>query len=636
MLKRYLLLLCLIVISTLSAVERSDSHHLIVPLVQGKKSVSSYFDSLGMDDVYTSSVCRKGCSGQHCCYPVIKNAKHQVLYRYGSGHSLTALASGRYDDVAYLLYRHSYSIGNDYYNKTYLVDAAGTRYIVPPFKRTSSLAIKISKDRHIVQVFSNGVYKDGRLQAGAKGLVSAKIANEPEGALAVVAVDDSRSVMVSNMSRWKYANIILSEHSDTGGILAVYPKDSDVLYLSVYNRINVYNKGLMGAVVDFKGDEVHSGWIANSAAANIGFDPEIYLDKDSVIVAGQNSSSREHVYLEIAEPLFQTIDTYTPQHIIGFENEPFMGFLAGIRLSKLSWVASSKVEPDSVKYAEVDYDIGDSLYKSLYLEGKIGSVDLAITYLRGEAQEKGGLTSKASKALDFVVDFNQLFSASSTLRVKLSDAKVNGVATFHTDFDGLSFTPNGTQKAFSSRLKRFSVLNMMERGWYFGGEYSSHITPSAVGFSNSSKSIERVALDDAFKIRTYEFVFGYDEISYARRYETDMSRFYIQAMGGVGVGVYTLSSQTRQDIEKSTAKKIDDSTYSFALDGSVDVGYIYQQRFKAFRGLGYSMSAGYHLRGSLSGMGQSNKSETDADSLILEMSRYDLWHGPYVSLNIIY
>lgn len=68
----------------------------------------------------------------------------------------------------------------------------------------------------------------------------------------------------------------------------------------------------------------------------------------------------------------------------------------------------------------------------------------------------------------------------------------------------------------------------------------------------------------------------------------------------------------------------------------MDVGYIYQQRFKSLRGFGYALSGGYHLRGSISGMGQSDESETKADELVLEMSRYDVWHGPYVSFNIIY
>ena len=557
--------------SVLFSVDYTESDYHLSPLHSGQKSLHSYFNSLGIENVYQSTVCRENCTGDHCCYPVIKNGKNHVLYSYGSDDSVSTVASGRYKSGAYLLYEHSYRSGKKSYTDRYLIDANGKRYDVPRFNSANALSAIVSKKRDVMQVFEDGIYRNDTLIVSASGLERAQIRSNPRGDMAVVAVNDVGAVLVSNMKEFISANILLAKGGDRDGILSVYPKNSEQVYLAVYNNVNVYNKGLMGAVIDFKGGQSHSGWLCNSERENIGFDPQLYVNGDEVIISSYNSSTKEHVSQTVTLTQFNSIDLSAPKHTKGFENEPFLGFIVGAKLSQLSWIASSKVEPESTTYASVDYDIGDSLYKSIFFEGRISNVNLGVSYLKGEAQKKGGLTAKASEALNFLVDFNQLISPSTSLRVMLTDAEINGLATFNTDYNGLSLTPNGTQEAFSSKLTRFSVLAMMERGWYFGGEYANYITPSAVGFSNSSKNIDTVALDKEFEIQTYEFVFGYDEISYAKRYETDLARFYVQAMGGIGAAVYSLSSQTRSAVESSTAKSIKNSTYSIALDGSVDV-----------------------------------------------------------------
>ncbi|MEA3383284.1 MAG: hypothetical protein U9Q20_01220 [Campylobacterota bacterium] len=77
---------------------------------------------------------------------------------------------------------------------------------------------------------------------------------------------------------------------------------------------------------------------------------------------------------------------------------------------------------------------------------------------------------------------------------------------------------------------------------------------------------------------------------------------------------------------------------TLAADYAMDFGYIWQQKSKTLKGLGYSTQIGYKLRGTYYGSGSSSDSESDSDSndLTLEFSRNDMWHGPYVSFNIIF
>jgi len=276
----------------------------------------------------------------------------------------------------------------------------------------------------------------------------------------------------------------------------------------------------------------------------------------------------------------------------------------------------------------------------MMFEGRIGDVQLALSYLKNEAKKEGGLVAKSSELLNFFVDFNGIFGSSSSLRLKAEEGNVNGVATFYDKGEGIqTVTADGTESEFEAKLTRFSALLMKERGMFYGLEYTDFTTPSTVGFSDSSKSIVVMGLDKAFKIDTYELVFGYDEIAYAKRYETNLNRFFFQAMGGVGAAVYKLSSDIKSQIKaKTPGKKIKDDTFSLAADLDLNVGYIYQKRFKLLRGFGFSFLAGYKARGTYTGSGQSDDSDSKIkeNELQLEMSRYDVWHGPYANLNIVF
>ncbi|HIC12462.1 MAG TPA: hypothetical protein EYO75_03655 [Sulfurimonas sp.] len=72
----------------------------------------------------------------------------------------------------------------------------------------------------------------------------------------------------------------------------------------------------------------------------------------------------------------------------------------------------------------------------------------------------------------------------------------------------------------------YGAYLMMERGMFIGLEHVDYTIPSAVGFSGENKSVLFYGMDPNFKIKTYSLVVGYDEISYAKRYEADLSCFY--------------------------------------------------------------------------------------------------------------
>ena len=71
---------------------------------------------------------------------------------------------------------------------------------------------------------------------------------------------------------------------------------------------------------------------------------------------------------------------------------------------------------------------------------------------------------------------------------------------------------------------------------------------------------------------------------------------------------------------------------------NLDLGFIHQARFKAIRGAGYTISAGYRANLALFGAGQMKDSEEtiEVGELQLETQKLDFWHGPFATLSLIY
>ncbi len=620
--------------------QNKKDEYVLGTIHHGKKSKSAYFNRLGLPAVYVSYQCPK----KGDCWPVIRNQHGKILRSYSTSDSLSQLSHGRYNGVAYLYYSHTHGPSKRRVTDYYLIDQNLKKYPTP--NGGIGITSIITKDAKLVALWHDGVYKDGELLLKSQPIVDGVISNNPEGDIAVAALlDFTNEIMVTNLSKWKSSNVMLAKYGDRNGILSVYPKDKDNLYIAVYKNVNIYNKGLMGTHVDFTNDKTETGWLFNSSLRNVGFDPNIYIQKDTLIVGATDSTNRDDVYIKVTPKDYKALGTI-PEHILGFEDESKFDLLVGVGYTQMSWIASTDVKDiptdSDIVYGEVKYDIGQTLYKSVYFEGRFDSTHLSVAYLQNEAKKVGGLTAKASKVLNFLLDFDGFIGDSTSLRLKAIKGNINGVATFIDKHQGSTLLSNNpTDTEFQSEIITYGAYLMMERGLYAGAEYTDYTTPSAVGFSGRSKTVDYYGMDPNFKIKSYSLVFGYDEISYAKRYESDLSRFYFQGFGGVGWADYTLSDAVQKNVETTTGKTVN-YTGNFTFSAQADIGYIFQQRYKAARGLGYSFTAGYKAKwagtstGQVENKGDGNDVIIKQNELELEMDRYDIWHGPYVSANFIW
>ncbi len=637
---RYLsiIIFTLQLVTELFAVQNDENHHSFFPLKQGSMTQERYFDRLGMPDVHVSSRTRPHCK-EECTYPVIEDGAGRVLARYTPDETLYTIAKGRYNTIAYLQYEHDYPCGDMTCSETIFLDHQGRH--TPSRPTPYGFSRLISKDKKIYSVASSGIYVNTKLiLASEQPLTQGIIKNNPQGEIAASGIDEHGQLYSTNTKKWHRSTIHLKEHGDRKGILSIYPKNSDESYVVIYNYTRAENKGLMGVHTTYSTNSEKSGWLFNARERNVGFDPSIVVDENTVYVSATDSTNGETVMMRIPEEQFDTItqaENY-PQHIRGYEEEKQFAFLLGSRLAYNSWYASTDVTTNDTDYAKASYELDDSIYTALYFSGRIYNVRLGLSYLQNWAEKRGRGAKVASKLFNMFLDFDSLFSKSSSLRIEVERAKLNGTVVYQrNDEAGIITGPTTKSLPFQTTYTNYSAKVMMERGAYIGASYLEYNAPAAVGFSNSGKDLEYVTFDENFNYQDYLLIAGYDELSYAKRYETDTSRFYIEGNGGIGVSVYDISDITRQEVKRATVKSIN-STYSIVLQAELNLGYLWQRRFRNANGFGYAITTGFKAHGSWQSSGQSKESENkiDDNALELETDRLDLWYGPYISFNILF
>jgi hypothetical protein len=642
--KKVLLLLTILGVVSFASEKPNTTEYSFSKFDANYSSKDSFFSSNGVPDIYISTEC-SGKGKNRKCWPVIIGGG-KTLKSYGQKDSVSMVAKGRYKDIAYLYYSHSYSRGKKTYTDYYFIDHTAKSYPKKGVKN-GSLARNITRDAKVLDVTKYGIFLNGaKIVSSHSKLAYAKITNNLKGDQAIIAIDTKSKIYISDTKAFIDTKAKLASRGDRMGVLSVYPKDSSNIVYTVYKYVNSYNKGLIFGKINTKTDSTISGWLFNSEVRNVGFDPDIYTDGDKIYISATDSSNSKTISTILTDDkTLQKIVGVVPPHTVGFEEEKHLSFLVGTSVSYMFWNASNKVEDeDQNSYGEVEYDISDSIYKSIYFQGKLGNTQLAVSHLKNEAESKGGATKKASEFINAVFDIDSFFDPSSSLRIVYEVGEINGLATWLKS-SGDPVVQNGItfkNLPVSTKMERYSFFTMKDRGLYHGLDYTKYIMPSLLGFGKDG-SIKFTIFDTKAKIQKLTYNIGYDELSYAKRYENNFSRLYLQGMFGLGVGHIKMSDGGDYADKLAISKGYDgtDEPITLVADYALDVGYIWQRKSKTLRGLGISTQVGYKLRGSYFSAGTTSEAtgdeqSDDSNTLSLEFERHDIWHGAYASVNIVF
>jgi len=477
----------------------------------------------------------------------------------------------------------------------------------------------------------------------------AAYSTEPSGKISAVVLAKDEMIRVSNGKKWIMINdYFLAKHGDRLDILSVYPDtQTNKVFVAIYNYVNPFNKGLDLIVVDFDKNDFFYTNIYNSDEYNYGWSPEIYSDKENIVITAYDSSREKKRTIINKKNNLENIKYSTPPHIEGFEYEPYYNLMTGATLMKNFWFMSAKVNnPKSDdEVASTDYEIASTLSWSTYIQGRIGETQIGVSYMQSKMEEQEGLKGDISQLLSMTVDFNSFISNQTTLRIVTEFSKLNGVAISHY---GKNDIGNNTNKKSINKIDttywKGDLLLMWERGLYGGVSYAKYEVPGVVGLSDKSKKIVYTDFDENLGFHNFKLVLGYDISSYASRYEVNYSKFYLGGELGLGLSFFNLSNELENRLEDAAGNKTIIHKYGINLSGKLETGFIFQRRFRELKGFGYSIVAGYGLEGTYIDSSQDeedkdedgNDTTIDGDELSFEHERVFFKHGPFIMFNLIF
>ena len=239
--------------------------------------------------------------------------------------------------------------------------------------------------------------------------------------------------------------------------------------------------------------------------------------------------------------------------------------------------------------------------------------------------------SESVDILTGLVDFNGFFKGADTLRLKMDMMKTTGTATFYSSSSNFCLQ-NGCKvsRQFDSKYVNIEALNVGEGGVYHGFSYSSYDMPATLGLQTSNEALHGVAFDEDYEQKKYMWVIGLDAASYASRYHLDYGSLYLLPRIGFGIAQHHFSGKAVEEALNGDKREIT-GEYALALTYALDLGYIYQRRWGAAKGLGYSVQGGLRAKYEMAKF-----VDYDHEDLEVAFSGSDIMWGPYLQLNVMF
>lgn len=275
------------------------------------------------------------------------------------------------------------------------------------------------------------------------------------------------------------------------------------------------------------------------------------------------------------------------------------------------------------------------------IEGSIGKLRLTVAYLQNLAAQyigekaneySGELSKDTSRFLIGTLNFDGMIPKVTSLRILAERGDINGRVEFkEAASTALTIEP------FHTKWTRLGGWFINEGGGFWGVEYTTYQMPTMLGFSDSSRTVIYTAFDQGFKIEKFSLLVGIDTLAHTKRYETNYNQWYLSANLGVNNSWYTISDDIKRNVNQQTHtdKIIENRAISF--EGQGEVGYLYQRRMKRVQGIGMAIQIGYRATASFYGSGQSPKHEPiKENALVLEFTRMDVLHGPFLQCSILF
>jgi hypothetical protein len=285
---------------------------------------------------------------------------------------------------------------------------------------------------------------------------------------------------------------------------------------------------------------------------------------------------------------------------------------------------------------DVTYELASTRVGRAFLEGEVGHLKLGASYLHSlvgdELSTQAGTSAKrAFDLVTAVVGWDQLFLYQD-VQVRLEWGSLRGLAH--------AVGPTTEDVVFTSPRRRVEVdllsafrIKLALAYEYFRGPFGAYV----YGVRSGEKTYALVgsAFDQA-TFHDFSVSLGYSLLDYTAKYETNVSRPFIDVQVGLGRSLISLDHEIVTDAPFEARQH----TFPMFLTGDVEVGWLVQRRSYALHGLGFFGRAGVRAHGLWYPGGADKPSDRDkaatTDDTELLVSRAQGFFGPYFDLGVVF
>lgn len=613
MLKFFILLLLFVSNSSFAIYYEIKPHQDNLP------TLNEYLGQLGVANAKMKSKCKD----DNCKYWLKIGSR-----KYSTSKGADLVGKSRYAGITYALYKDDgkvYVASNHDWPK---------KITNKKFKRclaSGSLATGISYRGNPICISDDTLFAGNQKIDLPVEAVYATIGTSYDGHWQAAYVGKDYNVYVGNHQGFEQVHTGLHNQSDLKDILHIFPTSSSEALLGVYIFKNKRNKSLML----YKLSNMHKSFamqqkvipVINTIETDAGLNPEVYKNKRGKIIVSSTTLTGRYQY-DIDNSNFDSpVMANNP-----YPGKDILELLVGAAIRHTNWSVDQEItapKKDGEKLAQTKYKMNQSLLKEISLQGKFMGNPIAIQYAQNKAvEEMNDLEKAAAKKLYGYIGINDIFVGASTLRLEYRQEKIGGIAEWE-DESGTHFTE------FENNYIQYSVLKTEEQGMYKGFSYTKNNLPMSVAFFDSSKSNGYIYFDPDLEIKKLSFTIGYDVAQYTSRYLFDYNSFYLSPRGSIGFFQYEIDKDIISEAELASGKKFKTNT-GLSIDGSIELGYIYQLRSVDYMGAGLSIQVGVSIDAEFYMASISEDTEIDDDEISASFSRSDYRYGPFARLNMIF
>ena len=456
----------------------------------------------------------------------------------------------------------------------------------------------------------------------------------------------SRSLQYVGVTATGMQAAVFIDTAESGFESDVVVDDSGVQVWYYYYR-NAFNKGIRTAHLNWNGHMTGPVQVLTSEIFNFGWGvaASSMSSGASLVCFGEGQSARlslggnqspevpsgwcvripaGETRVTVAEPRF-------PRY------RPFF-FMAGGGVWYRPWEMWS-ISPDSedldgaVPY-DLRYEVGSALQTEATLEGRVGRTRLGLSWAQSIASDiEDELFADAppllARQLRGLISVDRLLG-NHDLQLQFRSSRMRAEIQ---DFSSNRFLPGVIEtQASEVWLSAMNIYRMR-----YGLRYQNFDTQipvyEYVRQGGQASFLFREARVQPTRMHDIGLIFGYSLLDYAVKYETRMSRFYLDTVFGAGVAIARPTG---------AAEKTEKTPVTFSAFGELEAGLLLYRRFAGLGQLGFYTRIGARVWGEWRGFaGKPDDVETDAENFDDDETRaqfnlVDVRYGPFIQVGAVF